>query len=92
MTDDIARRLAAGNLADDQAQLRRRAERLAAQYDDIATDALSERPVADLARRLATDALEIAIQATRVDAGRQTLVLLAAPAQGAAAPGGAGGE
>lgn len=77
MTDNLPLRMANGDLADDLAQLTRRTERLAASFSDFHNEVVAGRPtIADQARRLAVEAMEIAMQAARVEAERRTLTYL----------------
>lgn len=81
MSDDLARGLAASDLANDEAQLLRRTTELAEAYTRYAVDVADpERLVTGEAQRLATYALEIIRLAGRVEGGRRTMTYLADPA------------
>lgn len=77
MSDPRPMRMTLGELTDDFTQLTRRTERLAAQFADFHRDVAAGREfIADHARRLATDALEIAMQAARVESLRRSVTYL----------------
>lgn len=80
MSDHLARRMAAAELAAELAQLQRRTASLADAYAlfNIRV-AAGQSALNDEARRLAADALDIALQAERVEAGRRAAVYLDDP-------------
>lgn len=77
MPDSMPLRMANGDLVDDFTQLTRRTERLAAQFADFHDDVAAGRAnIADRGRWLAVEAIEIAMQAARVETLRRTVTSL----------------
>jgi type II secretory pathway predicted ATPase ExeA len=80
MSSQLGRRLAASDLAHDEAQLHRQTTQLAEAYTRYAADVANpQRLVVSEAQRLATDALEVLRLAGRVEGGRQTMTYLTDP-------------
>lgn len=80
MSDQLARRLAASDLADDEAQLLRRTTELAEAYSRYTVEVADpQRLVVGEAQRLATQALEVLRLAGRIEGGRRTMTYLADP-------------
>lgn len=80
MSDQLARRLAASDLAADETQLRRSTTELAEAYTRYAVEVADpQRLVVGEAQRLATYALEVLRLAGRVEGARQAMTYLDAP-------------
>lgn len=84
MPDDHARRMAASDHSSDRDRLKLLTNRYAGGVQQFLDDLTAgSEVIAGRARQLATDALEIAMLAERVEAEARTLVYLDAPTLGA---------